>query len=118
MNTHELAWAAGFFDGEGHTGCHMKKNRLGKLYPQVQIEITQKHPGVLHRFREAIGHGTVYGPYTTKRNTQHYALRVYGTEVVRSVLASLAPYLSEEKRLQGEAAMLRFDTAPRGELAA
>jgi hypothetical protein len=52
----KCAWAAGFFDGEGHTGV---KNK----YQSPAISIAQTDPRVLEKFLEAVGVGAIYGPY-------------------------------------------------------
>ena len=61
----ELAWAAGFFDGEGCT-CIWKGN-TGFNNRRVQVQIHQSSadgtPEVLKRFLEAVEVGKIYGPY-------------------------------------------------------
>jgi hypothetical protein len=54
MNTHELAWCAGFFDGEGSTftQLHLNKNHTGV---QITFDVSQINPLLLYRFNEAIG---------------------------------------------------------------
>lgn len=51
----ELAWAAGFFDGEGN----IRNQRSGAMI----INIPQKDPCVLYRFRDAVDVGRIRGPY-------------------------------------------------------
>jgi hypothetical protein len=50
----ELAWAAGFFDGEGHTGCRSRQNEKdgANRRPQLRLEVLAcNDPTVLYRFR-------------------------------------------------------------------
>ena len=58
----ELAWAAGFFDGEGTTTLHRhKQNKLGYM----RVSVMQFYdPECLYRFQKAVGGlGHVIGPY-------------------------------------------------------
>lgn len=108
MSALELAWAAGFFDGEGcifvrHTTRH-KGGTTGKMYPLLTVEtaIAQVRPEPLHRFHAAINVGRVSGPYTPKRTTHspYYRWLTAGRPSVRTVLVTLWPYLSAPKREQ------------------
>lgn len=92
MADNELAWAAGFFDGEGYSA-----RKAGK-YPHIGI--TQKERTVLDRFAAAVGAGKVYGPYCTHNVRFQYHLQ--GARAVRCVFDRLNPYLSEPKREQFE----------------
>lgn len=65
----ELAWAAGFFDGEGTTTAH-KGNASQRLHLMVAVKQTvsrdEAHsglPDVLVRFAAAVGVGRIGGPY-------------------------------------------------------
>ncbi len=91
----ELAWAAGFFDGEG---C---SHRTGDGY--LVVSISQCHREVLDKFRLAVGVGKVRGPYAPRREKWspiwHY--RAYGAEA-SLVLAAIWPYLGSVKRAQYE----------------
>lgn len=60
MNREELAWAAGFFDGEG---C-FSYSKSGQ-YVCVSIGQTVREP--LERFKLAVGLGVIYGPYSSDR---------------------------------------------------
>ena len=53
MDREELAWAAGFLDGEGHFSLSSRD-----LIPRVKID--QKEPELLLRFRDAVGIGKVF----------------------------------------------------------
>jgi hypothetical protein len=98
---HELAWAAGFADGEAWFGiAHRGKGR----YWRLAINIGQKHRGPLDRFRDAVGAGGVYGPYRKSPGFWHYA--VTGDQA-RKVIALLTPYLCEIKQEQIDKARVR-----------
>lgn len=101
-NTHELAWAAGFFDGEGslvlrHQVVHRKSGTYEYMRPLVSIG--QVDPEVLHRFRKAVGVGFVDGPYQTKhRDVWKYRAQKF--EEVQMVMILLWPWASSIKREQ------------------
>lgn len=59
----ELAWAAGFFDGEGSVfrATNVKHYKCGY---QVQASVSQSGDReLLDRFQRAVGVGSVYGPF-------------------------------------------------------
>lgn len=104
----ELAWAAGFFDGEGCFRLHTKAGIDGRFY--AQITINQIHPEVLERFQRAVlGAGNIRGPYipsgTTKageprKPTWNYACTNF--EHVQAVYVMLIPFLGSVKTEQGK----------------
>ena len=99
VETHELAWAAGFVDGEG---CwYRTRNGKDDTYPRFTIE--QVDPYALERFRDAVGVGKIYGPRQVpgRPNSQpSYRLAVYGLEKVQHVTAMLWGFLGPVKRAQ------------------
>ncbi len=101
-NVIELAWAAGFFDGEGCVTYvdHAKTQRTRA----IRINITQIHPEVLIRFQKAIGNlGSVLGPYSAKgRKTPLYTFQITNEKDVKLTFSLLQPYLSSIKKLQFE----------------
>lgn len=94
----ELAWAAGFYDGEG--SCSGSPTRLA-------VRITQVVREPLDRFREATGLGRVTGPYARNgRNQQRqYAYQVCAVPDVQTLFALLRPYLCRPKVDQFERAI-------------
>lgn len=99
IDREELAWAAGFFDGEGCFTSGAKKGspRAGK-YPIVRI--TQKDRGVLDRFRRAVCLGDVRGPYTSGKTAVIYSYDAHGVEKTQAIGAMLWRFLSRVKRTQ------------------
>jgi hypothetical protein len=90
----ELAWAAGFFDGEGSF-------KLGD-HKYAQATIDQVDPEVLYKFQASVGFGVVSGPYT-KKNPAHlpqYRWAVYRFDLTQQVLILLWPWLGSVKRAQ------------------
>lgn len=110
-----LAWAAGFFDGEGTavlTNTHPRitaatgnpKDRLG-----VRLAVTQHYrPDTIHRFHRAVrGLGRVSGPHSSRGTAFHPRWDWHCTRIsdVLAVVPMLWPFLSEPKREQIERAM-------------
>lgn len=86
----ELAWAAGFFDGEGSTTYQTSTKSLC-------ITVGQKHPEVLQRFASAVGIRPVYE--THRIPYPWYTVAASGVKAV-DALQQLWPYLSSEKKKQ------------------
>jgi hypothetical protein len=106
MNLKELAWAAGFFDGEGHIGAgrsslHFDRPKI-RPYAIVYLKIGQTDRRPLDRFRDAVGCGAVRGPYKYNRpnNKPIWVWQVGRFERVQATVAMLWRFLSEPKRLQ------------------
>ena len=110
MNNTELAWAAGFFDGEGSICSTARKTKHGDSYHMI-VSISQTDPRPLERFRLAVGMGKVGGPYNTfNAYTKQvykpvYAFRLHTAGEVLTMVAKLWPYLSEPKRDQMQASI-------------
>lgn len=105
MSSHELAWAAGFFDGEGHTRGK-PKNRNSPL-GRSELQVGQKHIECLERLQKAVGNlGTIGGPYHRKNPVFFWYLT--RTTEVDKVLTALWPYLSVHKKTQAEKAGFKF----------
>lgn len=98
-NQTEIAWAAGFFDGEGCTTAY--KNH--RFTPMASLSQAGPKPlALLERFRQALGGlGTITGPVL--RNPKHqpiYSWHVTGYENCQAVIAILWKYLGPIKREQ------------------
>ena len=98
----EVAWAAGFFDGEGNISH--SRTSLQVMVAQSGEALHEESRGVevLERFRHAVGdRGVIYLRHeATERQRASYAWRVWREADVASVLALLWPHLSSPKRLQ------------------
>lgn len=116
FDTHELAWAAGFFDGEGSIGTsHSKRKRLyadGMRHTKaITIDVRQVDRRVLDRFQRAVMIGAVKGPYGPYRNPNQqpfYAYVTSGLENTQAVIGFLWPWLSPIKRTQAIRALTQF----------
>lgn len=96
MNTHELAWAAGFFDGEGCT-TYAASNR-----GSYRLKLIQTGTECLERFQCAVGGlGRIRGPVqTTKYQKDTYVWEALSFEEAQAVGAMLWNFLSEPKQDQ------------------
>lgn len=100
LNMIELAWAAGFYDGEG-CSCITKSsyyNKQGKQ-PRYRLVVTvsqKTNAFVLNRFNKAVQLGKIHGPDI---NFQ-YRWSVTTFEEVQAVICLLWKFLSPVKRKQ------------------
>ena len=63
MRKSDLAWAAGFFEGEGSVGAFKtgRPRKDGTRRIGVSLSINQVDRECLDRFREVVGVGRIYG---------------------------------------------------------
>lgn len=93
----ELAWAAGFFDGEGCTSIVQRGNKGGKQKClSGNCAVVQTNLEELLRFRDAVGCGNITGPYKTKWKDR-YQWTAHAREDIRKVGVLLSPYLCSRK---------------------
>lgn len=98
----ELAWSAGFFDGEGTTHC-----QVDSITRSLQTTVGQAERMTLDRFRSAVGVGAV----NPNSDNSFFRFAAY-SENAMSVLGLLWPYLSDPKKLQAIRAFLRYISTP------
>lgn len=111
MNREELAWAAGFFDGEGCASLSAQRGPAST--PSPRLSIAQVDPRPLYRLQSAIGRGTIRT--TTPANPNHrqqWILTVSGWRGAQAVIAMLWGFLSEPKREQARRVLLVGRSAP------
>jgi len=105
----ELAWAGGFFDGEG--SIYLEKHRTHAGYFAPRLHVTQAAWGgvapELLRFKAAVGGiGTISGASKDKREGKPYRRwRAYAEDEVQLGLHLLLPFIGQVKRQQAVAAM-------------
>jgi hypothetical protein len=99
----ELAWAAGFVDGEGNIRFNTYKRPDGRLYGTLQLGVSQTHIAVLERLQAALGHrGKIYGPYKpkTQNSKPYWTFLTKGFEHTQASIALIWNWLSPVKREQ------------------
>lgn len=118
MNHEELAWAAGFFDGEGSIGVYHfelygRYRGTGHMGRALRLSIQQADRYVLDRFVQAVGIGRVMGPYRsggkdgyTRRPRWKYDVGSF--ETVQAVVAMIWRWLSPVKRVQAGDALREY----------
>ena len=105
----ELAWAAGFFDGEGCFGAYLKR-KGGRTYGRISI--AQCDPQVLERFQKAIGYGVIKGPTQQRENwSPRWDFIINSQSEVREVCAKLRPHLSPVKVAQMDQMLYNIEDA-------
>jgi len=89
----DIAWAAGFFDGEGTTSI-LKTQR--DKYSYIRMGLSQKLHECLDRFYSIVQVGKIY----TSNTRDIRSWNCYKYDDVVDVLNLLWPYLSEIKKQQ------------------
>jgi hypothetical protein len=100
----DLAWAAGFFDGEGcvsATPSSPTKQGVTRCY--LRASVTQKHPPLLEKFAGLFGCGAIR---SESRRTMHQ-FQVNGRQAF-GVMDALWPWLGEQKKSDFKRALRRI----------
>ena len=114
LDTYELAWAAGLFDGEGHASARNngRGRKDGHRHLRFELSVTRagyECPEVLRRFQRAVaGIGKIQGPYPHGRAKPNWAWVARTIADAEAVVDSIWPWLSGPKREQIDAACVRF----------
>jgi hypothetical protein len=111
VNREELAWAAGFFDGEGTVYLH--HNRTERTGSWARLTVMQNDPQALARFQGAVyGLGTLHGPYTRSQpgrtNNPFWSLHAASWRDTQAIAALLWTWLSPVKRSQVRSVFARM----------
>lgn len=91
MNT-DLAYIAGFFDGEGSATIRMVKGSNDKRYPRLEARLTQNDREVLDWIQEYFGLGKVYVKKDERTVNTGHSLQMY-YKSARIFLTAIEPYL-------------------------
>lgn len=95
----EIAWAAGFYDGEGCATLYRKKGNAA-----VRLIVVQRERELLERFQDAVGGlGKFY--YNARVRYPIWQWHAGREPEAREVLRILWPYLGRIKREQAERAL-------------
>ena len=99
MDEHELAWAAGFFDGDGWAAAVLQKGRrTSQPYAQINQGSLAGVPEVLMRFHDVVGVGRVAGPKIEEGRQPLYWWVASSRRDVERTGSLIGPWLSHEKR--------------------
>lgn len=109
----ELAWAAGFFDGEGcfsaRTGSH-RDNRDGvtRTGRQIVASVSQKEPYAVLRFKRVLGFGKIYvGKSPTGKKQTYWC--VWTQEEVKKTYLLLNRWLVPASKAKYKRAVSRYE---------
>ena len=97
----ELAWAAGFMDGEAHFGLVASSNKN----KHIHIQVCQTEDGPLERLQNILGRGKIYGPYNAKKadgsaRKPYKQFHIDSFEQVQYAICLLWTWLSRPKKNQ------------------
>jgi hypothetical protein len=98
----ELAWSAGFLDGEGNYGMQVARREKRKDQYTFRIQAAQVHREPLDRLQLALG-GRVTGPHGPYKTTKqaYYSWAITGYNEAKEALFKLLPFHSSIKAEQG-----------------
>lgn len=94
MNTNELAWTAGLFEGEGCISIRPTKARNG----QAVLSLMMRDEDSVRRFHRAMGFGTVRWSFPASRKNGIWVWTAYGYERVQAAVAFMWSGLGERRR--------------------
>jgi hypothetical protein len=103
MDRHELAWAAGFFDGEGWAA----KNKTRGVQARINQAGPHGMPAVLLKFQQVVGVGRLKGPHVEEGRLDLYWWQVTSRPDVGHVADLIGPWLCPAKRAEFERALGR-----------
>jgi hypothetical protein len=115
MDRYELAWAAGFFDGEGWANVVAPEGR-SSVQPHARVNQADPYgvPVVLTRFQAAVGGlGRIGGPRREEGRIDLYRWEVSSRSDVELLHHLLLPWLGQVKLLAFSAALERACAASR-----
>jgi len=100
----DLAYIAGFLDGDGSLMLQIKKRKDGKSKKRFMSTICfyqdSRHEAPLHWIRDVFGIG-----YISRRNDGMTELRINGFEKIKSIMKLLLPYI----RFKGDQARAMYE---------
>jgi hypothetical protein len=112
----ELAWAAGFYEGEGSLSIstlYKGKKRCPECkqfhFRTIRLSVPQHESTRLVRFQEAVGYGKIRGPYIVEAKTPRWVWNNSGVHEVRPILKLLWPYFTPFTRAKTKAVLVRWD---------
>lgn len=93
----DLAWAAGFYDGEGSSSAIINQGKL-----LISTSISQVNIEVLCKFQVTVNVGNITGPYKgrTINSRNRWIYTAYGFEKVQYIMCLLWNDLSTVKKNQ------------------
>lgn len=105
LDREQLAWTAGFFDGEGY--IHF---RTSEKSDNLMLAVDQVDTRVLERVRHNLRCGNINGPYKgyAAHHQDRYSFRIHGFEQVQQAVCFMWPWLGPVKRAQAKEALIGY----------
>ena len=97
MESHDLAWAAGFFDGEGW--ANRQRRGVNSRINQASLDGV---PEVLMKFRRLVGVGRIHGPVIVEGKQPLYYWDATSRPDLLHVVERIGPWLCPAKRAEFE----------------
>ena len=99
MELVDVAYIAGFFDGEGYAGVGFRKSsKNGKRYPRIRASISQQDIRVLQWIASSVGVGQVYSDKKLYGRTRKIMHRyVVQSRRAENFLRLILPFLRVKK---------------------
>ena len=108
----DIAWCAGFFDGEGCARCSWSRpnERTGRISPILSVSVPQaaSNVEVLEFFQSVVEMGKIRGPYPMPNGKPQYVLSFKTREIPR-LFEVLKPYLRAQKTADFKRAIHRYE---------
>lgn len=117
MTVRDIAWAAGFLEGDGHFGWHhdgrfrRADGSFGKKWGQPIVVADQVYREPLDKLRSIFNMGKVYGPYASASGRGKYRWELSSNQAA-AVMLTLWTFMSSIKREQIETAISRWKLTP------
>lgn len=111
MNKADIAWFAGFFEGEGcvRLGSQTHKKN-GRDYGTPILDICQVNKEPLSKCVKIFPDSHLYGPYKYSNNRQpHYKFTVCGRDNIEGIFRLIKPYLSVKRCEQFSSTFIAHD---------
>ena len=120
MNDIDIAWMAGFYEGEGtiycYTSKHTTKKGLKRTYTKLKMAITQNDMEPLLKCKKILSYLDINGPYKNKTSKNlHYQLNAQN-EYALKFISTIYPHLSNRRRIQADKAILKYKTTSKEEI--
>ena len=111
FNREDLAWAAGFIEGEGSflSNITYHNKNSGRAYVTFQVSAVQVEQEPLEKLLRIFNFGRIHGPYSRKDNKSQpfYRFSTNSFEGSQAITAALWPWLSQKRKQQAKAALLK-----------
>ena len=109
--SHDLAWAAGVFEGEGCICCYKIPNR--KDSRRVMLAITMSDEDIVQRIYEIFKVGSFKGPYKKKDKKTLWTWAVQNMAGCHSVLTEIYPYLGKRRKEKADEMIKEIENRPK-----